>query len=112
MWERGYVNLIFSPNLAKLSNTSRRDSTTLGDIKNASFSAFLPSQKDCKALCEDFIALISRVLVLYMPELKKYSSVVSQHISHDHVMEMSQKSDIVSCARLSLSPFMILLYNY
>jgi hypothetical protein len=68
----------------------------VGDIRNAPFDVFLPNKQDCEMLRQDFIALISRVLVQYLPELEKYGCLVPSHIQHEKSSEMAKKIDIVS----------------
>ena len=67
----------------------------LNDIQTVSFEIFLPTKEDCDMLKRDFIALISRVLVKYLPQLKEFADALPQHIPHEMSAVMSKKSDIV-----------------
>lgn len=68
--------------------THRRHSQCTYDI-------FLPTKQDCEMLRKDFVVLISRVLVQYVPELKQYADVVPLHIPHEMSSELEKKSEIV-----------------
>ena len=60
---------------------------------------FYQPTKTCTELKKDFVTLISRILVKYIPAFQKYQSLVPAHIEHERSKEMSQKSDIVSSYR-------------
>ena len=67
----------------------------IGDIRSTPFDVFLPTKQDCEMLRKDFVVLISRVLVQYVPELKQYADVVPLHIPHEMSSELAKKSEIV-----------------
>lgn len=67
----------------------------IGDICSAPFDVFLPTKQDCEMLRRDFVVLISRVLVQYVPELKQFGDVVPLHIPHSMSSEMTKKSEMV-----------------
>lgn len=57
----------------------------------------LPSTADDEKLSENFITLISRILVNEIDIFKfSFSDIVEWHISHKYSKEMSQKSKVVS----------------
>ena len=77
--------------LSHLSNESR-----IIDPDEIDFSKFLPSAEDYKAIIDNFIVLISRILVKHLPHFSQYASVVPKDIKHKYSKEMSKKSNVVS----------------
>jgi hypothetical protein len=78
-----------------LSGTELSDDCPVGDIKNAQYEAFLPTKDDLQILSLEFVELISRVIVEYVPSLRQYKSLISSHIDHEHSSNMSKKSEMV-----------------
>lgn len=57
----------------------------------------LPTQEDDRVLRNNFITLVSRVLVDNIPFFKQmFDGVVTQHIQHKYSSEMARKSHVVS----------------
>ena len=56
----------------------------------------VPTKDDCQDLSHDFVELISRVLVEYVPVLVQYKSQISSHMEHEYSSEMSKRSEMVS----------------
>ena len=56
---------------------------------------FLPNNADVRAVKENLVVLVNRILTEYFPALVPFSKVVPKHIHHKHTAEMSQKSDVV-----------------
>ena len=77
--------------LSHLSNESR-----ITDPDEIDFSKFLPSAEDYKAIIDNFIVLISRILVKHLPHFSQYASVVPKDIKHKYSKEMSKRSNVVS----------------
>ena len=65
------------------------------DIKSLPLNLFLPSLNDCKKLRDNYIILVSRVLVNHLNFLSSLKDCVPQHIEHIYSREMAEKSDIV-----------------
>ena len=59
-------------------------------------ASLLPAEDDLLAVRTNFVVLISRVLVKFIPALKQLESVVEKHIQHQFSREMSQHSEVVS----------------
>ena len=60
-------------------------------------TSLLPSQKDDKALNDNIIILVARVITTHMLFFKtSFSDAIDWHIIHDHYKEMSKKSEVVS----------------
>ena len=72
------------------------DDKPIGDICTAPFDVFLPTKSDCEMIRRDFVVLISRVLVQYVPELKPFCHVVPMHILHEMSAAMAKMSETVS----------------
>lgn len=56
----------------------------------------LPSEDSNFAVESDFITLVSRILVKYLPAFSFLKDVVVHHIPHQYSQEMAQKSEVVS----------------
>ena len=62
----------------------------------------IPGEEDYKALKQDFIILLSRLLVEHLPFFNSdYKGLVPSHIPHKFSNEMSKESEIVSVIRRS-----------
>ena len=59
-------------------------------------SNYLLDQGEVELMKQDFIVLVSRVLVEFFPFLEPLKSIIPQHIDHQHSNEMAQKSNIIS----------------
>ena len=66
------------------------------DVSKLLDTTFLPSEDDCQALRQDFIVLVARVLVKYLPWFIVIKPVVADHMPHRYTNCMGQKSEIVS----------------
>ena len=66
---------------------------TLMDLE---LSKLLPSEDSNFAVESDFITLVSRILVKYLPALSFLKDVVVHHIPHQYSQEMAQKSEVAS----------------
>lgn len=65
------------------------------DIKTLPNSEFLLNEEETTKLRNDFMVLVGRELIKYIPSLSFLKSVVPLHIQHMYQREMSQKSTIV-----------------
>ena len=61
------------------------DDKPIGDLEAASNDMFIPSATDCDALRSDYIVLVARVLVQYVPCLRIFQDYVPSHIPHEYV---------------------------
>ena len=85
------------------------DEKPQGDIALSPLRTFLPSKESCRQLRDDFIVLISRVLVQRIPVFYIFKDIVPSHIPHKYSREMLQASEIVSFVCKCL--FMHVPYN-
>ena len=74
------------------------DSPPVIDESNIDTAKLLPSDSDNEALTENFAYHVARVLKQHMPFFSTYGSGLERHIRHRFYEEMSQKSEVVSCA--------------
>lgn len=66
------------------------------DMKDFENSNYLLSKQELQSQRNDYIVLVSRVLVEYFPCLKPIESVVPKHIAHQYSKEMATPSEIIS----------------
>lgn len=64
-------------------------------LANLQMKEFLPTRNVHNLLLNDFIILISRVVVQYLPAYKQFLKAVNYHIPHAHSAEMAKKSEVV-----------------
>lgn len=72
------------------------DTKPIGDIKALPLSTFLPSEEDCSALRDNYVVLISRILVKHVAFLQPFSKCVPKEIEHMYSEAMAKKSSVVS----------------
>ena len=77
------------------------------DISTLPLTTWLPSVNDCVLFHDEFIILVSRVLVAKLKAFQVFSDVVQDHIPHQYSKEMSEKSHIV-CISCFITIFMII----
>ena len=78
------------------------DTKPIGDIKALPLSTFLPSAEDCSALRDNYVVLISRILVKHLAFLHPFSKCVPKQIEHMYSEAMAKKSSVVSeCSIIS-----------
>ena len=80
----------------RVNTSSVSDRPVHPDITTANVEHLLPTATDDKAIADNFIILIGRILVKYMPFFTHFASGVEKHIRHEYYKEMSQKSVVVS----------------
>lgn len=66
------------------------------DIKQFDNKEYLLSKCELKNMRDEYIVLVSRVLVEFFPCMKVIRKIVPQHISHKYSKEMAEKSEIIS----------------
>ena len=71
------------------------DENPVASVATLPLTTFIPNVEDCVALREEFITLVARVLIRYMPWFKRFAAVVPDHIPHEYMDKMAQKSEIV-----------------
>ena len=81
------------PDFYKLNSDHK---ATSKDIKSAPTSTFLPTMEDCKKVRDNYVVLVSRVLVDHLTFLHPLKKCVPCHVVHKYSNEMSKKSEIVS----------------
>ena len=72
------------------------DEKPVGSFLQADHSLFVPTENDCSLLRKEFLVLVARVLVQYVPCLQIFQDFVPQHILHTFSHEMTKASEIVS----------------
>jgi len=55
----------------------------------------LPTSETCERIKEEFVFLVARSIVSYLPAFEPLKNHVPRHIIHPFVKEMSQKSTVV-----------------
>ena len=71
------------------------DTKPIGKIKDLLLSTFLPSHEDCSALRDNYVVIISRVLVQHIAFLQPFGICVPKHIKHKYFESMRKKSTVV-----------------
>ena len=82
--------------LSRVETLHLDDTKPIGDIKSLPLSTFLPSAEDCSALRDNYVILISRILVKHMAFLQSFSKCVPNQIEHMYSKEIAKKSSVVS----------------
>ena len=82
------------------------------DASRLMLSKFLPNEDDCRALRKDFIILVARVLVKYLPWFSAIKPAVADHIPHRYSNCMGQKSDIVSLFHVVCLSLLVINYRF
>ena len=82
--------------LSRVETLHLDDTKPIGDVKDLPLSTFLLSPEDCSALRDDYVILISRILVRHLTFLQPFSSCVPKHIQHAYSEVMRKKSIVVS----------------
>ena len=72
------------------------DTCPHGDIEQLPLSTFLLSPDDCCVLRDNYVVLVSRILVKHLTFLNKFGKHVPKHIHHLYTDIMTQKSTVVS----------------
>lgn len=67
------------------------------DISREQIATFLPNTFDVKAIKDNLVVLVSRVLCSYIRLFKSQKNSVTKHIPHLHSDEMAKKSDVIVC---------------
>ena len=55
----------------------------------------LPNTDTCKRIKDEFVFLVAKSIVSYLPAFKPLKTHISRHIDHPFVKEMSQKSIVI-----------------
>ena len=80
----------------ELSSLSDQQPTSVPPVLEPILRLF-PTAKDHKALQQNFVIHIARILAAYMPFFSfAFDDVVDKHIKHEYSKEMAQKSQVVS----------------
>ena len=66
-------------------------------LKQSSFQSLCPQLVTVYILLrENYVTLVSRVLVKHLKYFSSFTKCVQEHIEHEHSAEMAKKSEIVS----------------
>lgn len=68
--------------LSRVATLHLDDTKPIGDVKSLPLSAFLPSAEDCSALRDNYVILISRILVKHLAFLQPFRECVPKQIEH------------------------------
>ena len=77
----------------RVLNPALDDSRPTADIMEVQNSQFIPNELECSALEERYIFHIMKVLVKYVPCLKKYDGCLPKWLPNAHIAETSKKTD-------------------
>ena len=91
----------------RVSGNHLPDDKPVKDIKDVQNKDLLPSMADHKALYDNYIIHIQRILVKRIPSLKCFAECVPKHIIHKHSKEMNQKSKKVITTDGFLMSFLV-----
>ena len=80
----------------RVSGNHLQNDHALADVSKLPLSTWLPSMSDCVTLRDEFITLVSRVLVKNFTAFAFLRDAVVDHIPHEYSAQMKQKSEIVS----------------
>ena len=80
----------------RVSGNHLPDELPLADVSELPLSTWLPSISDCVALRDEFIILVSRVLVRNFTAFDFFKNEIVEHIPHAYSAAMKKKSEIVS----------------
>ena len=72
------------------------DTKPIGEISKLSLSAFLLTPSECMDIRNNYVVLVSRIIVEQLPAFNKFKQCVPKHVSHRHSDVMSEKSVMVS----------------
>ena len=72
------------------------DNQPVASVATLPLATFLPNVDDCVALRSEFIVLVARVLIQYLPWFSCLKPVIPDHMPHEYTDLMSTKSEIVS----------------
>lgn len=71
------------------------DTTPSIDIKSIGIETVLPTSEDVDQLLSNFAVIACRILVNYIPALAKFDEITTDHIQHQHYIDMSKRSKVV-----------------
>ena len=77
----------------------------IGSLEDANAAMLVPTASDTSAVGKEFLVLVARVLVQYVPCLRIFQDYVPSHIPHKFSSEMSKVSEIVSSCTYLLFTF-------
>lgn len=81
-------------------------------VSDIDLSLILPSGDDNKAIIDNIVILIARIMTKHIPYFSEdFSRLVPSHILHEYSCEMAKKSEVVSYSSM-LYMYIILTTNY
>ncbi len=72
------------------------DNLPRASVATLPLATFLPNVEDCVALRYEFIIVLARVLIRYLPWFRCLKPVIQDHMPHEYTEFMAIKSEIVS----------------
>lgn len=78
--------------LNRIDTSHLDDTKPLGSLRDLPLSTFLPTTTDCTKIRENYVVLMARILVKYIPHLSHLHKCVPQHIRHQYSAALAQKS--------------------
>lgn len=82
--------------LSRVETLHLDDTKPVGNVKDIPLSTFLLSPEDCAVLRDNYVILISRILVQHIEFLQPFRNCVPKHIEHLYSEAMRKKSTVVS----------------
>ena len=86
---------------SRCESTHLEDSKPIGEISKLPLSAFLPTADECMAIRNNYVILVSRIIVDHLPAFSAFKQSVPQHVPHKYSDAMSRKSEMVSALSYS-----------
>ena len=85
------------------------DAKSIGEISKLSLSVFLPTPSECMDIRNNYVVLVSHIIVEHLPAFKKFKQCVPKHVPHIHSDVMSEKSVMVGVF-ISYGSFSVFLF--
>lgn len=82
--------------VSRVETLHLNDSQSLGNVREIPISDFLPTSEDCKAICDNYVTLVARVITENFEHFSSLRDCVPNHIPHEHSAKMTQKTTTVS----------------
>ena len=78
------------------------DTQSTGNVRDIPIADFLPSIKDCTAICDNYVVIIARVITENIKHFSSLHDCVPMHIHHEYSAKMSLKTAVVSAVNMLL----------
>lgn len=90
-----FMNLIIKKRV--FAPVTLADDKPQGDISETPVSKFFPSTNDNSSLKDNFMFHVGKVVVSQLKFLNQFKPCLPQFISHEHIEELSKKSQFIIC---------------